>query len=222
MLNHGETTRHENRISMRNHRLRGIRAIVFDVGETLVDETRIWTAAAHTVGVTPFTLMAQLGSLIERGLDHRQVWSELGVEPPAFREPIKADDLYADAIPCLHRVQDLGFIIGVAGNQPEGAAEQLNALGFDADFVASSAGWGVEKPSSLFFEKVVEAAEVVAEHVLYVGDRLDNDVLPAQRAGMRSALLARGPWAHINTDHPSASKADLQLESLDQLPGTLE
>ncbi|TSI11726.1 hypothetical protein FO013_21720 [Brevibacterium aurantiacum] len=50
----------------------------------------------------------------------------------------------------------------------------------------------MEKPFPLFFEKVIEAAEVSAERVLYVGDRLDDDVLPAQRAGMRAALLIRG------------------------------
>lgn len=207
---------------MRVQGLPGIRAIVFDVGETLVDETRIWAAAARAVGVTPFTLMAQLGSLIERGIDHRQVWSELGIEAPPVQEQFQVVDLYSDALPCLQHAKSKGFTIGVAGNQPDAAIDHLSALGFDADFVASSARWGVEKPSPFFFEKVIEAAEVSAERVLYVGDRLDNDVLPAQRAGMRAALLVRGPWAHIDTRRTDASKADLQLLSLAQLKGILE
>lgn len=48
-------------------------AVVFDVGETLVDETRAWTAVAEAAGVTPFTLFASLGALISRGEDHRRV-----------------------------------------------------------------------------------------------------------------------------------------------------
>lgn len=60
---------------MRVRGLPGIRALVFDVGETLADESRPWAAVARTVGTTPFTLMAHLGSLIERGLGHRAVWA---------------------------------------------------------------------------------------------------------------------------------------------------
>ncbi len=32
--------------------------------------------------------------------------------------------------------------------------------------------------------------------VLYVGDRLDNDVLPAKSAGMQAVLIRRGPWGY--------------------------
>jgi len=44
-----------------------VEAVVFDVGETLVDETQMWTRAAQNGGVTPFTLMGVLGALIARG-----------------------------------------------------------------------------------------------------------------------------------------------------------
>lgn len=206
---------------MRVQGLRGIHALVFDVGETLVDESRAWAAAASDVGITPLTLMAQLGSIIERGLDHRQVWSELGVKP-AVRAQIEAVDLYPDALPCLQYAKSCGFTIGIAGNQPDGAIEQLSGLGFDADFVASSSEWEVEKPSPIFFEKVIAAARVAAETILYVGDRLDNDFLPARQNGMKAALLMRGPWAHITALHADKPTADLQLASLEQLRELLE
>lgn len=155
---------------MRIRGLPGIRTVVFDLGETLVDESRCWAAAARTVGTSPFTLMAHLGSLIERGLDHRAVWAEIGVEPPAMRERIGTDDLYPDALPCLRHAKACGFTIGIAGNQPEAAVDELAALGFDADFIASS------------------------------GDRIDNDAEPARRAGMRAAHLMRAPpSAHTTT-----------------------
>lgn len=56
------------------HHLTDVRAVVFDVGETLVDETAQWTRAARTASVTPFALMGVLGALIERGEDHRAAW----------------------------------------------------------------------------------------------------------------------------------------------------
>lgn len=52
--------------------------MVFDVGETLIDETRHWTVLADAVGVPRLTFFAVFGSLIERGEDHRRIWSELG------------------------------------------------------------------------------------------------------------------------------------------------
>ena len=47
--------------------------VVFDVGETLVDETAQWFAWAQWLGVAPFTLLGAMGGLIARGIDHREV-----------------------------------------------------------------------------------------------------------------------------------------------------
>ena len=194
-----------------------IRAVVFDVGETLVDESRAWTELAGRVGVTPLTLMAALGAVIERGDHHREVWSVLGVEPPSDLPAITVADLYPDALPCLLAMRQRGLVVGMAGNQPEAAEQQLRTIGFEADFVASSAGWGVEKPSPQFFERVAEAAGCAPSAILYVGDRIDNDVLPARAAGMRTAFIRRGPWGFIHAQRPEAALADLRIDSLGEL-----
>jgi len=62
------------------------------------------------------------------------------------------------------------------------------------DVIGTSDGWGVEKPSAGFFARVVEEAGRVPSSALYVGDRLDNDIRPAQKAGLGTALIRRGPW----------------------------
>lgn len=77
-----------------------IEAIVFDVGETLLDETRSWALAAREAGVTPFTLFAAIGALIERGADHREVWDLVGAQRPRDAPEIELADFYPDAIPC--------------------------------------------------------------------------------------------------------------------------
>lgn len=100
--------------------------------------------------------------------------------------------------------------------------DELAALAFECDFIASSGGWSVEKPSSLFFERVIDAAGVDAGMILYEGDRLDNDVLPARRAGVRAAHLMRGPWAHITTAQSPFVAAALHLPSLAQLQSLLD
>ena len=199
----------------------GLQAIVFDVGETLVDESRAWSLHAAEVGVTPFALMGTLGALIERGEDHRRVWDVLEVEPPALPARIERADLYADAVPCLLAARAAGFLVGIAGNQPVGAVAQVHALGFEADFVASSTEWGVAKPAPEFFSRIAQRADRNPDVILYVGDRLDNDILPARDAGMHTAFLRRGPWGYIHAQRVQAQLADIHLDSLDQLTAAL-
>ena len=195
----------------------GVRALVFDVGETLVDETRMWTEHAQHAGVTPFTLMGVIGALIERGEDHRSAWPMLRVEPPSTHLAITTADLYPDALDCLRAARGAGFIVRIAGNQPRGVANTLEALGVVADFVASSADWGVAKPSPQFFEKVISAAQLSPHEIMYVGDRLDTDSIPAHGANLRTALVRRGPWGYLHAERPQSKVADLQLDSLSEL-----
>ena len=56
--------------------------------------------------------------------------------------------------------------------------------------------------------------------VLYVGDRVDNDVLPALEAGLRVCWVRRGPWGQLQ-DLPDGVAADLSLEGLGELPELL-
>lgn len=197
-----------------------IRCVVFDIGETLVDESRMWALMADRVGVPRFTVMGMIGALIERGEDHRGVWSLLGVPAP---EPIALElgDLYPDARPCLRRLRERGFSVGLAGNQPERIADDLRDAGMDADFIASSSAWGVQKPASEFFERVVRTAKEPPARILYVGDRLDNDVLPARAAGMRTAFIRRGPWGHVHARREDADLADVRIDDLTQLVAIL-
>ena len=205
-----------------------IRAVVFDVGETLVDETRHWGEWADWMGVTRLTFFAALGSVIERGGHHHEVFQLVrpGFDLDAARRAREATgwtydfapgDFYPDALPALSALKIAGYRIGIAGNQPEAAEAALRAGGLTADFVASSGSWGVEKPSPAFFARVAKAARVPAREIAYVGDRLDNDVLPALAAGMTAVFIRRGPWAVIQAQSVDAARADICIESLAEL-----
>lgn len=116
-----------------------IRCVVFDVGETLVDETRMWSALAEQIGLTPFTVCGIIGALIPEGRDHQDLWDIVGIERPVDSLDPTHGDLYPDALECLAAVRQLGFAVGVAGNQPASIEQALSAAGLTADFVASSA-----------------------------------------------------------------------------------
>jgi hypothetical protein len=88
--------------------------------------------------------------------------------------------------------------------------------------IATSDDWGVTKPDPGFFEKMIEASAFGPAEILYVGDRLDNDIMPAARVGLRTALINRGPWAMIWRDDPAASEVPtLRVDSLAELPGKI-
>jgi HAD superfamily hydrolase (TIGR01549 family) len=203
------------------------------VGETLVDETRQWGAWADWLGVTRLTFFAALGAVIERGEHHRRVFEvvrpglnlareQVARAAAGLEERIELADFYPDAVPCLRELRARGYRIGLAGNQPAATEAQLSALGLPIDVVATSAGWGVEKPAPEFFARVAAAAGVPAPSLAYVGDRLDNDVLPAAAAGMVAVFLRRGPWGYLHAARPEAARAAIRIDSLAELPAALE
>ena len=109
--------------------------------------------------------------------------------------------------------------VGVAGNQTSRAGEILRKLDLPADLIATSGDWGVNKPDQSFFRALISAAPCEASRIVYVGDRLDNDLKPAKAAGMRTAFIRRGPWGYIWERHPDmATAADWRINSLAELP----
>jgi FMN phosphatase YigB (HAD superfamily) len=206
-----------------------IRAVCFDVGETLIDETRHWIGWAEFLGVPAMTLFTAIGVTMERGQSLRRVFEIFrpGLDPGMARKQraqqgwtydFTAQDLYPDAIPCLTALRARGYKVLIAGNQPIEAEAALARLDVPADVIASSAGWGVSKPDPRFFAKVIEAAGEPADAIAYVGDRLDNDVLPTLAAGMTSVFVRRGPWGWMHAERPEIEKAHIRVESLLDLP----
>ncbi|MFI7699032.1 HAD family hydrolase [Nonomuraea sp. NPDC049480] len=205
-----------------------IKAVVFDVGETLIDETRIWSRWAERLGVSDFVLMGALGGMAALDRPHAEAFElvrpgfDLDAEeaawerddPGGLRNHFDADDLYPDVREALGALRAAGFQVIIAGNQPRRAYDALVAMDLPADSVHTSDGWGVSKPQREFFAKVAAVAGREPGEILYVGDRLDNDVLPAGRAGMRTALLRRGPWGYLHAARPEAAAADTIVDDL--------
>ncbi|WP_433651802.1 HAD family hydrolase [Micromonospora zamorensis] len=206
-----------------------INAIFFDVGGTILDESHEFAAWADWLGVPRHTFSAVFGAVIARGLDYQETFRafrpgfDLAVElerraaagqPESFGE----EDLYPDARPCLTSLREQGLVVGLAGNQPAHAESTLRALDLPVDLIGTSHGWGVAKPSPVFFERVVREGGGDASSILYVGDRPDNDARPAQEAGMKTCLIRRSPWGHI-LDMPAVSERCLfRIDSLNELP----
>jgi FMN phosphatase YigB (HAD superfamily) len=157
-----------------------VSVVVFDVGETLVDEAATYAR-----------------------------WEEDGLSNVPFEER----DLHADALACLAALRERGLRLGAAGNM---YARHEAFLRPHVDFVGSSERWGVDKPAAGFFEHVVEEAGMPPSEIAYVGDRVDNDVLPALAAGMVAVRVRRG--AHAADETPPGVP---EIGSLAELPDVL-
>ena len=122
--------------------------------------------------------------------------------------------------PAMAALQDMGVWVGVAGNQTSRAGEILRKLDLPADMIATSDDWGAVKPDASFFRAVIDSAPCRASEIVYVGDRVDNDLKPAREAGMLTAFIRRGPWGYIWERHPDmAAVADWRMTTLAELPG---
>ena len=207
--------------------MRRLRAAVFDFGETLLSEERAWGVWADWIGVTRQELFAAIGATVEGRYPHRHALElcKPGFDlKSAFAERLEAGvprheelyDVYPDAAGALERLRSAGLRVGIAGNQPAGAERSLAELAADGDLVATSADWGVSKPDPAFFARLLSELALPAGQVAYVGDRVDNDVVPAAAAGLFTVHLRRGPWGVIQAAWPEAATADASAANLDE------
>jgi HAD superfamily hydrolase (TIGR01549 family) len=217
----------ENRLGSRRKLV--ITSVVFDIGETLVDDTREFGRWADWIGVPRHTFSAVLGAVVASGRNNAETFQyfrpEFDLSSERRRreeagagELIEEVDLYPDVRPALASLRERGYWVGLAGNQTARAGELLRGLDLPADAIATSGEWGVAKPDPAFFEQVVKLARGSRHEILYVGDHCDQDIVPARRAGLRTSLVRRGPLGYLWADTPEVrTTADWVVDSLADL-----
>lgn len=209
-----------------------IRAVVLDIGETILDRSREYAAWAQFFGVPAHTFSAVFGGMITRGSkvaaviesfapgrDYSSLLAER--ERAGITVQLEERDLYPDVRDALVGLRQLGISIGIVGNQPAAVSAQLRSLDLDVDFIASSTDWGVSKPSPEFFARILESAGAAAGETVYIGDQLDNDVTAPLAAGMQAVRLIRGPWGYLMRDAAVEARCRAVIHSLTELPAVL-
>ena len=116
-----------------------IRAVVFDVGECLVDETREYGTWADWLGVPRHTFAAMFGAVIAQGRDYRETFQEFrpGFDLTEEREKraaagqagvVRRGGPVPDVRPTLAALREAGLWVGIAGNQTVRAGGLLRGL----------------------------------------------------------------------------------------------
>lgn len=198
--------------------------LFFDVGSTLVDEhlayeermRKIAEAANTSYDYVYETALQFYKRNLKGDLETAKL---LGVDLPSWNK--EAETPYADTASCLEYLSGK-YKIGVIANQSPGTERRLERYGIRKyiDLVVASAEEGVAKPDKRIFEIALGKSGCKANRSVMIGDRIDNDIVPAKSLGMFTVWIRQGfgQYWHIKNE---AEKADYTVNSLRELCGIL-
>lgn len=189
---------------------RFIRWIFFDVGYTLLDETPAWreqfgrlraqldldpkptVEAIESIYQACCTSFApkQWRAVVERCATPATV-DRLLTLSNGWRHDLELP--YPHVEPTLAALADR-YKLGVIANQSLGTRDRLERHGLlkHLSLVIGSAEAGVSKPDPQIFRLALEQANCNPVAAVMVGDRLDNDIRPANELGMSGIHVRQG------------------------------
>ena len=113
------------------------------------------------------------------------------------------------------------YRLGIAANQTIHCRKGLEETGLLRyfDVLGISEEIGFEKPSCEFFGYLLRQAECSPNEAIMIGDRIDNDIVPAKKVGMRTI------WLRLELENkgyrPQTGFAKLYFESMGRTPLSL-
>ena len=174
----------------------GVKWLFFDIGSTLVDETKVYEdifqKIAVAAGVPVEEVKARaIGFYRQNKRGHREVMRLYGIDYPEW-SPLY-EELYPDTTECL-QVLEKKYHLGIIANQIPGAEKRLEGMGIRRyfDLIVSSAEEGAAKPDPGIFRLALSRACCTPEQAVMIGDRIDNDIVPAKQMGMKTVWIKQG------------------------------
>lgn len=105
---------------------------------------------------------------------------------PNFLKP------YPHVLETLEWLKFRGLKLGMVTDAPrEKAMQRLDGIGITKyfDVIVTFDDTGVKKPNKLPFELAMSRLDVSSSEVLFVGDSLKRDIIPAKNLGMKTLLI---------------------------------
>lgn len=198
-----------------------IKWLFFDVGSTLVDETECYNHRIQDA-------IAGTNITFEEFNEKRMFFSKQNlkgdIEALRFfgltKTPWHLEDekLYDDTGSVLSSLCERGYNIGVIANQSAGTQKRLENWGLMKyiQLVIASAEEGVAKPDKRIFEIALERSMCSPNEAVMIGDRIDNDIIPAKKMGMATIWVKQGYGKYWTITNES-EKADFEVNNLTEL-----
>lgn len=197
-----------------------IKWLFFDVGSTIMNEQLAYEhrmrdmANSANISFEKVYEMAMAYYKLNKKGD-LEVARELGVALPKW---YKEDEfLYDDAIQCFE-ILSKKYKIGIIANQSLGTEERLGNQGIlkYINLIVASAEEGVAKPDRRIFEIALERSNCEPVNSIMIGDRIDNDIIPAKRMGMNTIWIKQGFGQYWNIKE-EIEKPDFVVNNLTEL-----
>lgn len=195
-----------------------IKWIFFDVGSTLIDETECYNHRIRdAIAGTDITFE----EFNEKRIFFAKQNLKGDIEALKFfgltKTPWHFEDekLYEEAEAVLNALCEKGYSIGVIANQALGTEKRLENWGLMKyiKLVIASAEEGVAKPDSEIFLRALKRADCLPENSVMIGDRIDNDIEPAKKLGMKTIWVRQG-FSIYQQPINEYQKADYVVDSL--------
>lgn len=176
--------------------------IFFDIGYTLVNEDMVWVERckeqaalpqAVSMGITADMLMSDIQAASDQ---MKPQWKSV-IEKYGFTQSAKyksePETLYDDARFVLGELCKK-FRLGIIANQSGDLCERLRFWEIDKYFttVISSSDYGFSKPDERLFFAALRKSGCAPKNAVMVGDRLDNDIMPAKKLGFQTVRVKKG------------------------------
>lgn len=184
-----------------------IKWIFFDIGSTLVDESECYRARyAETVKGSDITYEEFENKVIEYSRqnkkgDHEAV-KHFNLTLSKWHKELEM--LYPETKKVLKCLFERGYKLGIIANQSLGSEKRLEEWGIRKYFsaVIASAEEGVAKPDKEIFFRALKKANCEPQNAVMVGDRLDNDIVPANEIGMKTVWIKQGLGGYATPKAP--------------------
>ena len=170
--------------------------LFFDIGSTLVDESKAYEHRIRdTIKNTNITyeefykIMIMYYKQNKKG--DKEAVKHFGLTNTNWHT--EDEFLYPETKNTLKELSKK-YKIGIIANQEYGCKERLKNFGIlqYIDLVISSSEEGICKPDLKIFNLALERANCKADKAVMIGDRLDNDIKPANKLGMKTIWVRQG------------------------------
>lgn len=194
--------------------------LFFDVGSTLINENKAYEAriksaiAGKDISYQEF-YDKMLSYFRKNKKGDIEALSFYGLERPAWRTDLES--LYPQTKEILEQLRQ-EYKLGIIANQLPSLEQRLKDFGileyFDAIF--SSADLGLAKPDPAIFRLALQKTNCLPHQAIMIGDRLDNDIVPAKRIGMKTIWIKQG-FSSLAQVKNLEERADWIVEKLTDL-----
>ncbi len=139
------------------------------------------------------------------------------------KEKIDSIKLYDDVKPCLIKLREMGLKSAIISDGlPIKQYEKILRLGIDdlIDLTTISDEIGVRKPNPKLFEFCLKKFNIEGTETIYIGDRLEKDIIPARLNNIHSIYIHRGGKYDIyktGEKFPEGIKPDYEISNLNEI-----